>query len=177
MAGKHPETRLRWSSQSQPGICRLRCGRGFRYLHANGRPVKDAATLDRIKALAVPPAYEQVWICRWANGHLQATGVDSRQRRQYRYHPQWRRQRDADKFSRMVAFGRALPALRRRLRQDLSGACARTFPAPVPALVPATTCHQARTGSRCWPCWCRCSMPPPCASAMPSMRVKTGPSA
>ncbi len=121
MAGKHPETRLRWSSQSQPGIRRQRCGRGFRYLHANGRPVKDAATLDRIKALAIPPAYEQVWICRWANGHLQATGLDARQRRQYRYHPQWRKQRDADKFSRMVTFGRALPALRRRLRQDLSG--------------------------------------------------------
>ena len=121
-AGRQKGGTLRWSSPSQPGIRRLRCGRGFRYLHANGQPVRDPDTLARIRALAIPPAYEDVWICRWANGHLQATGVDARQRRQYRYHPMWRQQRDADKFGRMVAFGRALPALRRRLRKDLAAA-------------------------------------------------------
>ncbi|MCK9489153.1 MAG: DNA topoisomerase IB [Xanthomonadales bacterium] len=122
MARQRPATGLRWSNPSQPGIRRLRCGRGFRYIHSNGRPVKDADTLARIKALAIPPAYEQVWICARANGHLQATGLDARGRRQYRYHRQWRRQRDADKFSRMLDFGRALPALRRRLRADLAAA-------------------------------------------------------
>lgn len=121
-AGRQKGGTLRWSSPSQPGVRRLRCGRGFRYLHANGQPVRDPDTLARIRALAIPPAYEDVWICRWANGHLQATGVDARQRRQYRYHPMWRQQRDADKFGRMVAFGRALPALRRRLRKDLAAA-------------------------------------------------------
>ncbi|NUO76050.1 MAG: DNA topoisomerase IB [Lysobacter sp.] len=110
---------LRYVSDADPGIARLRAGRGFRYRDARGRAVRDAATLERIRALAIPPAYKDVWICPLANGHLQATGRDARGRKQYRYHPAWRHARDDGKFDRIVAFGAALPRLRRRLRGDL----------------------------------------------------------
>lgn len=110
---------LRYVSDATPGIARLRSGRGFRYRDAQGRTVRDAGTLERIRALAVPPAYKEVWICAQANGHLQATGRDARGRKQYRYHPAWRHARDDGKFDRIVAFGAALPRLRRRLRGDL----------------------------------------------------------
>lgn len=110
---------LRYVSDADPGIARLRAGRGFRYRDARGRPVRDPATLDRIRALAVPPAYREVWICAQASGHLQATGRDARGRKQYRYHPDWRHARDHGKFDRIVEFGAALPRLRRRLRDDL----------------------------------------------------------
>jgi len=103
-----------------PGIRRRRCGRGFAYRHDDGRPVRDAATLARIRALAIPPAWREVWICPDPRGHLQATGRDARGRKQYRYHPEWTRRRGAGKFERIVAFGQALPALRRRLRRDLA---------------------------------------------------------
>ncbi|WP_374011918.1 DNA topoisomerase IB [Pseudoxanthomonas koreensis] len=105
---------------SIPGIARIRCGRGFRYVDADGAPVRDRATLERIRALAIPPAYRDVWICASPRGHLQATGVDARGRKQYRYHPQWRTRRDAHKFDRLVAFGAALPGLRRAVRADLA---------------------------------------------------------
>ena len=107
-------------SDVEPGIRRRRAGRGFRYLDASGAVVRDAATLERIRALAIPPAYTDVWICAHARGHLQATGRDARRRKQYRYHPQWRWVRDNGKFTRIVAFGRALPRLRRRVRADLA---------------------------------------------------------
>ena len=110
---------LRYVSDAAPGIVRLRSGRGFRYRDARGRPVRDPATLERIRSLAVPPAYREVWICAQANGHLQATGRDARGRKQYRYHPDWRHARDHGKFDRIVEFGSALPRLRRRLRADL----------------------------------------------------------
>lgn len=113
--------RLVHVSDEAPGLRRRRVGRGFRYLDAKGRVVRDRATLERIRALAIPPAYRDVWICAQANGHLQATGRDARGRKQYRYHPRWRRVRDAEKFDRMLAFGKALPHLRRRLRADLAG--------------------------------------------------------
>jgi DNA topoisomerase IB len=112
--------RLVYVSDEMPGLRRRRAGHGFRYLDATGRAVRDAATLARIRALAIPPAYRDVWICTKANGHLQATGRDACGRKQYRYHPRWRRVRDAEKFDRMIAFGAALPRLRRRLRADLS---------------------------------------------------------
>src|SRR5690606_14249660 len=111
---------LRHVSDTQPGIRRLRSGKGFRYVDAAGARVGDADTLRRIASLAIPPAYVKVWICAHANGHLQATGVDARGRKQYRYHPRWRVVRDGGKFDRMIAFGAALPALRRRLRRDLA---------------------------------------------------------
>jgi len=102
-----------------PGIRRIRCGRGFRYIRPDGKALRDAEQLERIRALAIPPAYTDVWICPRAGGHLQATGRDARGRKQYRYHPQWRPLRDSDKFDRMQAFASALPRLRRTLRADL----------------------------------------------------------
>lgn len=110
---------LRHVSDAEPGIRRRRAGRGFRYLDAAGKPVRDAATLERIRALAIPPAWTDVWICRSPLGHLQATGRDARGRKQYRYHPQWSSVRGQGKFDHIVQFGAALPRLRRRLRDDL----------------------------------------------------------
>jgi DNA topoisomerase-1 len=111
---------LRYVTDAQPGIRRLRAGKGFRYVDADGGRVGEAVTLDRIRSLAIPPAYAGVWICAHPNGHLQATGVDARGRKQYRYHPEWRLVRDGGKFDRMIAFGQALPKLRRRLKRDLA---------------------------------------------------------
>ncbi|MBB4663567.1 DNA topoisomerase IB [Conexibacter arvalis] len=114
-------TRTRRVDCSSPGITRLRRGRGFRYVGSDGEPISDEATIDRIRALAIPPAWTDVWICTDPLGHIQATGVDAAGRKQYRYHDAWRRRRDAAKFDAMVAFARALPALRRRVRDDLRG--------------------------------------------------------
>ncbi|KAF1008304.1 MAG: hypothetical protein GAK28_01285 [Luteibacter sp.] len=102
------------------GLTRCRRGRGFVYLSPAGRPVKNADTLARIRALAIPPAYTDVWICPQDRGHLQATGRDARQRKQYRYHAKWRAIRDRGKFERLLEFGATLPRLRRRLRKDLA---------------------------------------------------------
>lgn len=110
---------LRHVSDREPGIVREATPAGFRYRDARGRLIRDPAQLARIRALAIPPAYERVWICASERGHLQAVGHDARGRKQYRYHPQWRVVRDAEKFERMVEFGQALPRLRRRLRRDL----------------------------------------------------------
>jgi DNA topoisomerase-1 len=117
------------SSDDRPGLRRCRTGRptrqgkrlipNFRYLDTKGQPLSDPATLTRIRKLAIPPAWDDVWICADANGHLQATGRDARGRKQYRYHPRWRQERDSTKYSRMIDFGRALPALRRRVTADL----------------------------------------------------------
>ncbi|KAG1204559.1 hypothetical protein G6F35_011994 [Rhizopus arrhizus] len=110
---------LRYVDDTQPGIGRRRAGKGFSYRDADGHAVRDAATLHRIRALAIPPAYTAVWICAHANGHLQATGRDARGRKQYRYHADWAKERDAGKFDRIIAFGEAIPSLRRRLSRDL----------------------------------------------------------
>lgn len=111
---------LRHVSDEMPGIRRQRRGRDFVYLSPSGRPLRRPEVLRRIRALAIPPAYTEVWICPSADGHLQATGYDSRRRKQYRYHPQWRSLRDQAKFERMSEFGAALPKLRARLRRDLA---------------------------------------------------------
>ncbi|MFC3816127.1 DNA topoisomerase IB [Lysobacter sp. GCM10012299] len=111
---------LVYVSDADPGLRRRRAGKGFSYVDAQGRRIRDAATLARIRALAIPPAYRDVWICTRANGHIQATGRDARGRKQYRYHPDWSQVRDSDKFDRIVAFGASLPRLRRRLRSDLA---------------------------------------------------------
>ncbi len=111
---------LLYVSDTEPGIRRKRRGSHFVYLGPNGRPVKAAHTLNRIRKLAIPPAYTDVWICREPRGHLQATGRDARQRKQYRYHSQWRETRDNGKFARMIEFGARLPQLRRRVKQDLA---------------------------------------------------------
>jgi len=107
-------------SDAAPGISRLKRGSGFVYRDARGRKLTDAAELGRIRALAIPPAYTDVWICAHPNGHLQATGLDARGRKQYRYHPRWREQRDAHKFDRLIEFGSALPRIRARVARDLA---------------------------------------------------------
>ena len=107
---------------SRPGIRRRRCGRGFSYLAPDGTRIDAKDERARIEALAVPPAYEDVWISPVPLGHLQATGRDTRKRKQYRYHPDWRAFRDARKFDRLAEFGRHLPGLRRRITRDLRDA-------------------------------------------------------
>jgi DNA topoisomerase I len=111
---------LRYVSSDDPGIARHRRGAGFSYLRPSRDRVTDPATLARIRALAVPPAWTDVWICSLANGHLQATGRDARGRKQYRYHARFRDRRDADKFERTIRFGQRLPRIRRRITRDLS---------------------------------------------------------
>ena len=111
---------LRYVSDAEPGISRQRAGSGFRYRDPAGAVVRDKAVLARIQALAVPPAWDKVWICPREDGHLQATGRDARRRKQYRYHPRWREARDETKYGRMLAFARALPRIRRRVRRDLA---------------------------------------------------------
>jgi DNA topoisomerase-1 len=106
------EARLRYVNDGMPGIRRVRRGRGFSYHAADGSTIRDAETLDRIRALAIPPAWTDVWICPLAHGHLQATGRDADGRKQYRYHNRWRSVRDEAKFDRMLAFGKALPHIR-----------------------------------------------------------------
>jgi DNA topoisomerase-1 len=113
--------RLRRSDCSGPGIARVRHGRGFAYRHHDGRRVTERETLDRIAALAIPPAWRDVWICDDPLGHLQATGVDDAGRKQYRYHDQWRTRRDQAKFDDMEDFARALPLMRRRVERHLRG--------------------------------------------------------
>ena len=103
-----------------PGLRRRRVGRGFGYLDERGRRITDPAVIDRIKALAIPPAWADVWICPDPWGHIQAYGLDARGRRQYRYHDEWRARRDRDKHDRMLELARALPRLGRRLRRDLA---------------------------------------------------------
>lgn len=113
------EAGLLYVSCQEPGIRRVRAGRGFYYLTPANRRLNSHTELRRIASLAVPPAYRNVWICLSPRGHLQATGRDARGRKQYRYHPQWRQVRDTAKFARMVAFGEALPKLRRKLARDM----------------------------------------------------------
>jgi len=103
-----------------PGLARVRRRGGFAYVDANGRPVRDAATLERIRKLVVPPAWRDVWICPVPNGHIQAVGRDARGRKQYRYHARWREVRDATKYHRVLAFSRALPRIRRACERDLA---------------------------------------------------------
>jgi DNA topoisomerase I len=114
------EAGLIYVSDAEPGIRRLREGKGFRYLTPENRRLAAAKELKRIASLAIPPAYRDVWISVQPRGHLQATGRDARGRKQYRYHPEWRQLRDSAKFDRMVAFGEALPKLRRKLKRDMS---------------------------------------------------------
>ncbi|MGE3962272.1 MAG: DNA topoisomerase IB [Dehalococcoidia bacterium] len=110
---------LRHVSDADPGYRRVRRGASFEYLEPEGARVEDEATLARIRALVIPPAWQDVWIALDARGHLQATGRDARGRKQYRYHELWRASRDDTKFANMVAFGQALPRLRRRVEEDL----------------------------------------------------------
>jgi DNA topoisomerase I len=113
------EAGLRYVSGSGPCIRRIRCGRAFRYIGADGTPVRDPKHLERIRSLVIPPAWKNVRICPSPHGHLQAAGWDARGRKQYRYHPRYREVRDQAKFSRMIAFGTVLATIRREVRRDL----------------------------------------------------------
>jgi DNA topoisomerase-1 len=110
---------LKYVTDETPGIRRKKVGTGFTYVGAKGKAVRDEETLARIRALAIPPAWTQVWICADANGHLQATGYDARGRKQYRYHPRFREVRDQTKYNRMLAFAGMLPKIRQRVAKDL----------------------------------------------------------
>ena len=112
-------TSLRYVSDELPGLTRLRKGDVFRYRDSEGRWLTDDDEISRINKLAIPPAYTSVWICPWPDGHLQATGLDSRGRKQYRYHPQWNAERDESKFEKLEAFGLALPRIRAHVARDL----------------------------------------------------------
>ena len=111
--------RLRRIDCASPGITRRRRGKGFSYLDEDGHRIDDEDTIERIHALAIPPAWEDVWICSDALGHIQATGTDARGRKQYRYHDLWRERRDRQKFDSMMDFARSLPKLRGRVERDL----------------------------------------------------------
>jgi DNA topoisomerase-1 len=110
---------LRYVGDTMPGITRHQARNGFDYRLPDGLLVRDLATAKRIRALAIPPAWTDVWICRDPNGHLQATGRDQRGRKQYRYHPRWREVRDEAKYAKLLTFGRVLPAIRARVAEDL----------------------------------------------------------
>jgi DNA topoisomerase-1 len=111
---------LRYITDTSPGLRRISKGAGFSYTAPHGKVIRDTAILKRIKSLAIPPAWTEVWICPEAGGHLQATGRDAKGRKQYRYHERWRQVRDGTKYDRMLAFGRLLPRIRKRVAKDLA---------------------------------------------------------
>jgi DNA topoisomerase-1 len=113
------EAHLRYVNDQTPGISRTHAGKSFKYVDAKGKAVRDADELNRIRSLAIPPAWEDVWICPWDNGHIQAVGRDARGRKQYRYHNRWREVRDASKYDHMIQFARALPKIRRTVQRHL----------------------------------------------------------
>jgi len=143
------ETGLVYVSDSEPGIRRQRTGRSFCYRLPDGSLLDDPDIKARIASLGLPPAYEDVWICLQENGHLQATGYDARGRKQYRYHADWQALKSGDKFDQLIAFGRALPKLRRAVRRDLDGA-----PGAVDTMLAAITVlldeAQLRVGNRAY---------------------------
>ncbi len=112
---------LHYVQDDTPGWSRVPRGRGFAYLTSKGTAIRDAAQLERVRRLAIPPAYTEVWICPSARGHLQATGRDARGRKQYRYHADWQAQQEQHKFDRVREFGRSLPRIRRAVSRDLKG--------------------------------------------------------
>ncbi|MBN1528728.1 MAG: DNA topoisomerase IB [Thermoleophilaceae bacterium] len=112
--------RLRRVDCSGPGIRRRRRGKGFEYLDEDGRRITEPSVLERIRELAIPPAWGEVWVCPYPMGHIQATGTDAAGRKQYRYHDRWRERRDQEKFESMEDFARSLPRLRKRVRRDLA---------------------------------------------------------
>ncbi|XHE56934.1 hypothetical protein L0Z66_19725 (plasmid) [Phaeobacter sp. BS34] len=113
--------KLVYYTDDQPGITRRRRGRGFSYYMPDGSHIGNATERARLNGLGVPPAYTDVWLCPLINGHLQATGRDARNRKQYRYHPEWQARRAEQKFAHLVAFGESLPALRRWISDRLTG--------------------------------------------------------
>ena len=121
-----PDVALRFSCDAEPGFRRRRRGNGFSYVDGNGAALRDARELHRIRTLAIPPAWRDVWVCRRGDGHLQATGRDARGRKQYRYHPQWQAQRSHTKYAHLREFGEALPHIRRQVEAQINGAATPT---------------------------------------------------
>jgi DNA topoisomerase-1 len=111
---------LRYVHDDEPGLRRRRSGKGFVYLDARGKRITNEGRVERVKQLAIPPAWTDVWICPREDGHLQATGRDAKGRKQYRYHPAWRAVQEEMKFDRLISFGQALPAVRRRIATDIA---------------------------------------------------------
>ena len=111
---------LRYVSDARPGISRRKSGKGFTYIRADGSKLSEAAVLRRIKALAIPPAWADVWICPTPDGHIQATGRDAKGRKQYRYHPRFREVRESTKYEHVVEFADALPGIREKIRQHMA---------------------------------------------------------
>lgn len=110
---------LRYVSDAECGFARRRRGKAFTYVRPDGKPLRDTNAIARIRALAIPPAWREVWICPHSNGHVQATGRDGRGRKQYRYHPKWREAQDQNKYERVIAFAKTLPKIRRAVARDL----------------------------------------------------------
>ncbi|HEY0301078.1 MAG TPA: hypothetical protein VGC36_07095, partial [Rhizomicrobium sp.] len=111
---------MRYVSGGTDGITRHRAGKGFFYTGADGTRLRDKASLARIRTLAIPPAWEAVWICPYANGHLQATGLDAKSRKQYRYNDEFRRLRESAKFEHILIFAQVLPAIREAVARDMA---------------------------------------------------------
>ena len=111
--------RLRRADCSGPGFRRVKRGRGFSYLDEDGDPIDEPEVVERLRGLGIPPAWREVWICPWANGHIQATGLDAAGRKQYLYHEDWRTRRDAEKFDEMLSFAKDLPSLRAHVAEQL----------------------------------------------------------
>jgi DNA topoisomerase-1 len=111
---------LRYVTDKRPGITRKRAGKNWRYTGPDGQIIRDRQTRERINSLGIPPAWTEVWICPNPQGHIQATGRDTRGRKQYRYHPLWREVRDETKYGRMIEFGKALPLIRKRVEKDMA---------------------------------------------------------
>jgi DNA topoisomerase-1 len=120
LAASARDSGLCYVADTRPGITRQLDNGGFQYFDAHGKKIRSLKVLERIKSLAIPPAWRNVWICADVNGHLQATGRDARGRKQYRYHSRWRKVRDESKYERTIAFARALPRIRRRVAGDLA---------------------------------------------------------
>ena len=116
---KHPPVKIHYLKHTCPGITRKKTGKNFSYYNAEGEKVKDTNELNRIKSLVIPPAWREVWISPFPNSHLQATGIDARGRKQYRYHPEWNKKRSETKFSRLADFARTLPKLRNEIERHL----------------------------------------------------------
>lgn len=138
---------LVYVSDTEPGIRRLRRGKGFSYRQPDGRALTDEETRRRIRSLGLPPAYEDVWICIRPDGHLQATGYDARGRKQYRYHAAWQALRSGDKFGQLTGFARALPRIRRRIDRDLASG-AEHADGVLAALVALLDAAHLRVGNR-----------------------------
>nr|WP_088345621.1 MULTISPECIES: DNA topoisomerase IB [Rhodomicrobium] len=141
------EAGLRYVSDDRPGYSRRRAGGGFCYYDAQGARITDARILKRIRALVIPPAWTEVWICPNPRGHIQATARDARGRKQYRYHPEWQQTRGQQKFTKTLAFARALPAMRKAVAKDIAGppAALRTVLATIVRLLETTL---IRVGNR-----------------------------